>query len=629
VSRSGLRRVAALVAAAGGVLLLGWLWRVSDRVATPPSSSRTPNVLLVTIDTLRADRVGAYGASTARTTTLDSLARAGTRFDRAFAVAPITLPSHASLLSGLYPPGHGARHNGMRVRDGVPTLATVLRAGGYATGAFVSAFPLDARFGLGAGFDAYDDRLPRNEDGRPANERPARATVDAALAWHASIDPNRAFFLWVHLFEPHAPYDPEPGVASGGTLAARYDAEVTVADRETGRLLARVDPDSTAVVVVAGDHGEAFGEHGEVGHSIFVYDTTLRVPLIVRAPGMAPDVVTAAVTLADVAPTLLRLAGQEGFDSDGVALVSAMRGADLAARELYAESFAPLVDFGWSPLRSLRTGPWKFIEAPRPELFQMPDDPGETRDRAAEQRVLVAGLHERLSRYGTATLPPAPVGTSEQDRASVRRLRALGYASGSAAPPGGSRADPKDRRELAAAIGHVTSGELTGQPLVTALERILAEDPQNPQAHLRLGVELTAGGRCETAAPHLEAAIRSVPSADPYLALAGCHVAAGRLEDAERILERARAVERDNPVVIANLAGIDLERGRPAAAITRLQAALALDPDLHQARFNLARALARAGRRTEAASEARVLLERLPSSAPQRAEVQRLVQALQ
>ena len=243
--------------------------------------------------------------------------------------------------------------------------------------------------------------------------RSGRATVDRAIAWIDQLARDRRFLLWVHLFEPHSPYTPEAGLASTpASVLDRYDAEVTTADREVGRLLDRLGPERPVLVVVAGDHGEAFGEHGEIGHSIFVYDTTLRVPLFVRAPGLDPSVVSTPVTLADVAPTILELAGQAALDGDGVDLTGAMRGDPLRARELYAESFAPFLDFGWSPLRALRTGPWKFIEAPRRELYQMTDDPGETRNRAQEQvcgrrgspRAVVALRHDCARSIGDRSI---------------------------------------------------------------------------------------------------------------------------------------------------------------------------------------------------------------------------------
>ncbi len=336
----------------------------------PPTGTRAArSVVLITIDTLRADHVGAYGDAGASTPTLDALAREGARFDKAWAAAPITLTSHASLLSGRYPPGHRARHNGIEVDQSVPTLATALQSAGFATGAFVSAFPLDRRFGLPHGFDVYDDELPRGTDGRPLNERPGAETASRAIAWLLAHRTDR-FFLWVHFFEPHAPYG---DAASGRPALTRYDEEITTADREAGRVLAALgDAAGSTLVIAAADHGEAFGEHGEIGHSIFVYDTTLRVPLIMRGPGVpAGRVIADDVSLVDVAPTVVTLLGVTAMDTDGRSLAPALGGAALDARAIYSESFAPLFDFGWAGLRAVRDGTWKYIAAPRPELYDI------------------------------------------------------------------------------------------------------------------------------------------------------------------------------------------------------------------------------------------------------------------
>jgi len=259
-----------------------------DAAAPPADNSRVArNVLLITIDTLRADRVGAYGYSAARTPALDALARSGVRFDAAYAAAPITLTSHASLMTGRYPPGHGARHNGMRVDSRIPTIADVLAQQGFATAAFIAAFPLDRRFGLSKGFQIYSDRMPRGEDGRPANERPGRMVVDEAMDWIGGHLHQR-FFVWVHLFEPHAPYgNPADPSEARRPVAVRYDDEIAEADRQMGRLIdALGDSRHDTLIVAAADHGEAFGEHGEISHSVFTYDTTLRVPLLVAGPGV-------------------------------------------------------------------------------------------------------------------------------------------------------------------------------------------------------------------------------------------------------------------------------------------------------------------------------------------------------
>jgi arylsulfatase A-like enzyme/Tfp pilus assembly protein PilF len=598
--------------------------RGAQDAATPARTQPTArNLLIITIDTLRADRVGAYGYAAARTPAIDRLARDGVAFSRAYATAPITLTSHASLMTGRYPAGHGARHNGMRLEPSTPTLAGALAGAGFSTGGFVAAFPLDRRFGLIKGFQTYGDRMPRGADGRIANERPGRLVADEAIAW---LDRNRTnrFFLWVHLFEPHAPYgdrrDRRPA-------EARYDDEVAEADAQAGRVVASLGAarDST-LVVIAGDHGESFGEHGEIGHSIFVYDTTLRVPLILSGPGVPRGrTIADPVALVDVAPTAMRLLGAGGFDADGVDLRSTFDGAALAPRNLYAETFAPLLDFGWSPLRSVRAAGLKFIEAPTPELFDTTKDPDEAANIYANDLPRAAALRDEVRRFSG----PDVAAASGNDPEARARLQALGYVSGPKAAPGAARPDPKDRRELAALIAQVTSGELEGTALETTLRRILAADPRNPQAHLRLGYALLDTNRCGEAIPHFRAAIAEhLPSADAHLGLAACDATARRFDAAAAALREAERIEPDNPVVAANLGLVLADAGRSSDAIDPLRRALALDPDLHQARFALALALARTGRRTEAAASAEELLRRLPADAPQRAEVERLLATL-
>jgi choline-sulfatase len=556
---------------------------------------------------------------------MDDLARRGVRFERAFATAPITLTSHASLMTGLNPPRHGARHNGMRLREDVPTLATALSAAGFATGAFVSAFPLDRRFGLARGFAAYDDRLPRADDGRAANERAGASTVEAALAW---LGEHRAspFLLWVHLFEPHAPYG--HGRATE-TVAARYDEEIAEADRQLARVAEALgDARSSTLIVVAADHGEAFGEHGEVAHSIFAYDTTLRVPLVFSGAGVPGDgrVVPSPVGLVDIAPTVLALLGQPAIAGDGVDLRDLIDGKPVGSRALYAESFAPLVDFGWSPLRALREGRWKYIAAPRAELYDLEADPEETRNVLAEQTATAAPLAARIDAISPASLTPAA-----RDPDTQRRLESLGYVSRPTRPPvsDSTRPDPKDRIALASRLAEMTSGEVPAERIVATLEALLRDDHDNPYVELRLGAALADRGECDGAERHLRAAIRSgVPTADPFLSLAYCYRQRGASAAAERALTSADRAEPGNPVVAANLGLVAFDAGRMKDAIVHLDRAVTRDPDLHMARFFLARAYARTGNRAAAHEQAVALLARLPASAPQRAEIERLEAAL-
>jgi choline-sulfatase len=581
------------------------------------------NLVIVTIDTLRADRVGAYGYQQARTPVMDDLAQRGARFIDAIATAPITLTSHASLLTGRYPPGHGARHNGIAAAAEVPTLAEVLRSRGWSTAAFVSAFPLDRRFGLARGFETYDDELPRAQNGQPLNERSGLDTARRATEW-LTAHATQPFFLWLHLFEPHAPY----GSSASGTAASRYDAEVAIADEAVGRLMSALgrEADRTLVIVTA-DHGEAFGEHGEIGHSIFVYDTTLRVPLLMRGPGVPAGLsFDVPVSLVDVAPTVAAMFGIEGFDADGVSLKAALGGGAVADRTLYAESFAPLLDFGWSALRTIREGDWKYIDAPRAELYDLARDRAESSNRIADDAPRAARLQTRLESYGGRETPrPAA------DAEATRRLRTLGYVSGGGGTrdAGSGRPDPKDRIEVASRLAMVMAGEVAAAELIPTLEAILRDDPGNPQAHLRLGFAELAAGRCARAEPHLRRALEArIPSADAGLGIGQCRSAAGDHAGASRALEAALALEPGNPVVLANLGLMALARKDDAAGIAYLEKALTIDRNLYQARFELARSLARVGRVPQAREQAETLLSQLPADAPQRSEVERLVATL-
>jgi choline-sulfatase len=594
--------------------------------APAPAPSSAQNLVIITVDTLRADRVGAYGYAAARTPTFDAVAKAGVRFDRAYATAPITLTSHASLLTGRYPLGHGSRHNGMAINPSIPTLATTLDAAGFATGAFVSAFPLDRRFGLQRGFDVYDDVVERGPDGKPLNERPGPETARRARQW---LDAHRAqrFFLWLHLFDPHAPYG-DPETAASRSVAARYDDEIATADRAAALVLDGLgDAAASTLVVMTSDHGEAFGEHDEIGHSIFVYDTTLRVPLVMRGPGVPQGKsLQTPVTLVDIAPTVLGLLGRAdvSFDADGTGLGLVLASDTMGERTLYAESYAPQFDFGWSALRSVRDARFKFIEAPRAELFDLSTDPSEARNLEAQDSRQAANMRARLQRYG-----PAEISAPQQNAEAVNRLRALGYLSGGRSTPPSARPDPKDRIALASRIAMVTSGELRGSELIAALRAILKDDPANPQANLRLGYAELSENRCAQAEPHFRAAIAGqLPSADAALGLADCRMRANDAAGAERALDVARAVEPGNPVIDANLGLVALSRKDTATAIQLFRAALARDPGFLEARFNLSRALALAGERVEALKEAQTLLSQLPANAPQRAEVERLAKAL-
>jgi len=364
------------------------------RRAAPPSADR-PNVLLVTIDTLRADRVGCYGHAPALTPTLDGLASRGVRFATAVAHVPLTGPSHASVLTGVTPLGHGFRDNGGYVLLAeVRTAAEDFGKAGYRTAAFVSGFPLNRRFGFDRGFEAYDDHFPKGNDPRRAAhvERFADATTDAVLRWLETPDATpgrRPFFLWVHYYDPHAPYEP-PGELAARFRGEPYDGEVAFVDQQLGRLLRRLEEKAElarTLILATSDHGEGLGEHGEVSHGLFIYDSTLKVPFVVAGPGVSPGRIDPTVARGiDVLPTLLDLAGMKARpEIEGRSLRPAIEGREMSDAPAYAETLYPLRELGWAPLFAWRTSRHKMIEAPTPELYDLESDPGETQNRAARE----------------------------------------------------------------------------------------------------------------------------------------------------------------------------------------------------------------------------------------------------
>jgi choline-sulfatase len=536
----------------------------SRREGTSRPDGTRPSVLLVTIDTLRADRLGAYGDAQARTPHLDALARAGLVFDRAYAPTPLTLPSHASLMTGLLPPAHGVRGNGaFALGPGPPTLAEALRARGLRTAAFVGGFPLSRRFGLDRGFEHYDDRMEKAPGLHfEFAERRAADVVAAARGWLAQA--AGPVFVWVHVFDPHAPYDPPPAYAGPDP----YRGEIAAVDAALGALLEAWDArPGPSYVAVTSDHGEAFGEHGEQSHSLFVYDVTLHVPLLLRGPGVAARREARTVGLADLAATLLARTGGEG---------PRLPGRDLAAgplepRPLYAETLAPRLDFGWSDLRSWREGRYKLIRAPRPELYDVESDPGETHDLAkadpSRAAALDSALGQALAAMGELESRRGP------DQEAAERLRALGYAQG----PGGvgSGADPKDRIEVALAIARATGPFADADAAARAYEAIVVRDPQNPLVNFRLADALLRAGRPARALPYFKRVADAGPrSADPLVGLATAYAQLDRMDDARAALERALALEPGNGQAHYNLGEIARARGDAPGARAAYEAAL-------------------------------------------------------
>jgi choline-sulfatase len=559
------------------------------RAAAPGASpGARPSVLLVTIDTLRADRVGCYGYPGASTPVLDALAARGARFATAVTHVPLTGPAHASILTGLTPLGHGFRENaGFALPETARTGAFDFRRAGYRTAAFVSAFPLDRRFGFDRGFETYDDHLPKGNDPRrtPYVERFADATTDAALRWLEAPGKDGPFFLWVHYYDPHAPYEP-PRELAERFRATPYDGEVAFADRELGRLLAALDARGAlarTVVVAMSDHGEGLGEHGEGTHGLFLYDSTLRVPLIVAGPGIAEGRVATTVARGiDVLPTILDLAGIPGRpEIEGRSLRPAIEGRDMGDAPLYAETIYPQREFGWAPLYAWRTATHKVIEAPTPELYDLAKDPGETQNQAAHDPARFARLQEQLQ---AALARPVEAAAAATDPESAERLRALGYVAGGGgakAAPGARLRDPKDGQRLMPALNRGMSVVRTDPATaIRDLTSVLAEDPGLLMARRSLAVAYTAAHQYDRAILELRRVEKEAGlSAEDAIVLGDNLRFSGRLDESMAVLEK---VARDNPRFAQpwlSMAEVHVKKGRLADAATAYGHALSITPD--------------------------------------------------
>ncbi|MES1244861.1 MAG: sulfatase-like hydrolase/transferase [Acidobacteriota bacterium] len=527
--------------------------------AVPPAPAGPLSVVLLTLDTTRADALGA------RTPTLSALAARGTRWTAAVSPVPLTLPAHVSLLTGLVPPEHGIHDNGTAVlpKD-VPTLAAAFAARGYATAAFVASRVLDRRFGLDRGFQVYDDKAPAEQIGEYGYpERNARQMTDAALAWLAKRPAGKPFFLWVHYYDPHAPYNP-PDVDPRSPAGQLYAGEVAYMDREIGRLLAALPGGAGRCLIAAvGDHGEALGEHGERTHGVFLYHSTLHVPLILAGPGVpGGKAVAETAPTQRLAATLLRLAGA------GRALGEPLPGiGGKPAGTVYAESRFALTAYGWSPLEAVFDGRWKLIVAPRPELYDLGTDPGETRNRLNDRRDEARRLKAALQ---SAQRSFKPRQAEAADPELARQLQSLGYASGSGSSGKGT-IDPKD-----------------GVPML---------------AEFTAAKEVLQKGDARTAASKLADLVRRSPGNIPFLTtLAAAQLATGDSNAADTAIATYRKAAAENPkldFLHENLAVAYARLGRPEEARREYELTLELNPRFAAAWWGLANLAQKAGKPAE------------------------------
>ncbi|MBP7779597.1 MAG: sulfatase-like hydrolase/transferase [Acidobacteria bacterium] len=571
----------------------------------PPAASPTPrHLVLVTIDTLRADRLGVYGATTVPTPHLDRIAREGVHAAEANAHSPITRPAHASLLTGLYPPEHGLRDNISRpLASTVPTLAEVLAGKGFTTAAFVSSFVLAKQSGLDRGFAHYDDVFDAGSGDAVlfvnSVQRRGDQTLEKVEQWldaRPADQRTTPTALWVHLYDPHDPYEPPEPYAT--RFADRpYDGEVAWTDELIGRLRAMLEVHGLwqdALVVITADHGEALGEHGETGHGYFAYETTLRVPLIARGPGLpAATTIPGVVRAVDVMPTVLALlgAGAAAPPTTGVSLAAAFRGGTPPSAPTYAESLTPLIHYQWSDLRVLRDGRWKYILAPRPELYDLAADPGETTNRAAAEparaRALRAALEGVLRAERDRSAAEAPgTAAAALSADTLQKLGALGYVSpGAAAGSVAQGADPKDKIEEFSTLNGLMRDGLTllgaGRFAESAakLTALRTAGGDSFQVHFYLGRALVGLGRTREAEAAFERTVELMPTyGQAYLALADARHARQDTSGALAALAKGQAALPKDAALVDREGQLRQQLGQRDRALAAYRRVMTLAP---------------------------------------------------
>jgi arylsulfatase A-like enzyme/Tfp pilus assembly protein PilF len=598
--------VLGLALAAAALAGAMWWWQAARR------APRRPNLLLVTIDTLRADRLGAYGYAGAVTPALDGLAARGVRFAAAQASSPLTGPSHATILTGRYPPVTGMRENVNFILDERrETLAQRLKAAGYATAGFVGAYPVAATFGFGRGFDVFDEGLHANPGIGQGAERPGNEVADAAAAWLQRAPNDAPFFAWVHFYDPHLPYA-APAPLGEQFRERPYDGEIAFTDTQVARLLAAVragghEPDT--VVVVTSDHGEGLGEHGEATHGLLLYETTLSVPLILAGPGVpAGRVPKARAGSADIVPTVLDLLGlpvPEGLP--GRRLKPSFEGGKLPSEPLYSEALFGRLNCRWAALRGWTQGDWKLVDGGETELFDLASDPHETRNRAAAEPTRVAEMRTGLRRAVEAMAPggdrPQSFTVSPEQ---AEALQSLGYtAGGGGAGPIDDPTLPDPRPRVGALERLQTLQGAVGpglEPAVVEVGSIVQADPGNPFGFFVLGSLAYRAGHLGLA----EKSFARTLELDPKRPIIRQYYGAllrdlGKLEESERELRLAvKEAAADDHITRVSLADTLIAAGKRDEASALLQDILQREPRHSKAHASLGRLLVTMGRPADA-----------------------------
>jgi arylsulfatase A-like enzyme/Tfp pilus assembly protein PilF len=580
----------------------GWAaWTFRQGMGVRPSGL---NLLIVSLDTTRADRIHAYGFQDIETPTLDQLASDGVLFEHAATAAPLTLPAHTTIFTSRVPPEHGVRDNGgFFVDPSETTLAETLKERGFRTGAFVGAYVLDSKWGLDQGFETYVDDFDLSKYraiSLGAIQRPANEVVDKALDWLNTVAADQRFFGWVHLYDPHTPYEP-PEPYKSKYAGRPYVGEIAFTDSQVGRLVAFLQARGLlerTVIVIVGDHGESLDDHGEASHGFFIYESVVRVPLIIRAPlkGAQGRQVADVVRTLDIAPTVAELLGVEKLPgADGASLVPLMTGATQElGLEAYSESIYPLYHYGWSDLRALRSGRFKLIAAPKAELYDLEQDPGEQTNLFDQRRQLADRMLARLSELEAQfTKNERPTTEPEVDPEARARLAALGYVGSfvSTAPPDATRSglgNPKDKIGIFNQITRardISKDEKRFDEVVGILKQVVAEDPKVVNAWFMLGNLYSRVNQQEQAIEYFKKVLALKPDYDMAVVnMANAFREIGRDEEALVGYRRLLELDPKNFQVRYEVAQILIDRGDLDGASKFLNEALQIEPKMVAAR---------------------------------------------
>jgi Flp pilus assembly protein TadD len=585
---------------------------------------RATSIILISVDTLRADHLGSYGYHKIRTPHLDRLTKGGTLFEQAESPVPMTLPAHVSLLSSTNPYVHGVRENGQQVARKIVTLPAVLKANGYRTAAFIGGYVLDARFGMNGGFDVYDSPFhlrPDPGEEPPEVKRSADAVLSAAAQWMQTKS-ERPFFAFVHLYDAHQPY------AHGA-----YDGEISYIDEAIGRFQRSAQTAlADALIILTADHGESLGEHGEETHGYFIYQSTLRVPLIIRWPADAPKfaaVVSEPVSLIDLAPALLDFLWiSPPAQFQGNSLMRLLGPHAAGDTPVYAESLYARDHLGCSSLRSIRLGRYKYIDAPKPELYDLETDPGETQNRYDRDRTRAIGLRTRLGAFQQAApSPPNQPGPPNQE--VISRLRSLGYLSGG--PQNiDSGADPKDRLQSYVHYGRGIRNANTGHlpEAIREFQIVLAENARNASAHYYLAVCYYRSHRLDDAVKALHATLANSPDYPPAEQLLGTlWLLKEDFVRARQQFAHLAVIDPANFGAHYNLGILAMREGRTEEALREMQAAVRVDSSSGQAHAALGSLFFTQGDWSRASDELRQALAINPSDETSRKTLEKLQNA--